>query len=152
MRKFLILPMFIALVALLACQVQFEDVSNDPEFKHLIGSRYEVISAVDAYGIRSHSKAEVGYITLIPSPGFDGSEVGFRLPVNPGSIITVLKILKSNRWPDPNMTFIVKIEGTQIPVVKEVRIDLFRGNEGTGRLQLNSSIYRNIAADSVEKS
>lgn len=144
MRRTLFLLMVIALGALVACQVQFEDVSKDPKFKHVVGSRYEVVGAVHGYGIRQHSKAEVEYITLIPPPGIEGSEVGFRVPINPGSKITVLKVLRSNRWPDPNLTLVIQLEGTQMPIGTTIRIDLFRGNEGQGLLQLNPGIYRKI--------
>ena len=147
MKKFPGLLLFITLGALVACQVRFEDVSKYPEFRHVIGSRYEVVGAVNAYGIRPHSKAEVEYITLIPPPGFDGSEIGFRVPINYGSKITVLKVLKSNRWPDPNITFVVKIEGTEMPIDSTIRIDLFRGNEGKGSLQLNPEVYQNIYSE-----
>ncbi|MFZ4878844.1 hypothetical protein ACL9RI_27485 [Janthinobacterium sp. Mn2066] len=147
MKKSFMLLMCTMLGALVACQVRFEDVSKDPEFRHVIGSRYEVVGVVDAYGIRTHSNAEVEYITFIPPPGFDGSEIGFRVPINYGSKITVLKVLKSNRWPDPNLTFVIQIEGMKMPIDKEIRIDLFRGNEGKGRLQLNPKIYRNIYSE-----
>lgn len=144
MRIKLLLLIVIALGALVACQQKFVDVSKDPKFRQVVGSRYTVVGSVEAYGIRQHSKAEVEYITLIPPPGIEGSEVGFRVPITFGSRITVLKVLRSNRWPDPNLTLVIRLEGMQMPIETTIIIDLFRGNEGKGLAQLNPSIYRNI--------
>lgn len=145
MRRTLLLLMVIAVGALVGCDVQFTDVSKKPKFRQLVGARYEVVGALDAYGIRQHSKAEVEYTTLIPPPGIAGSEVGFRITIEPGSTITVLKVLKTNRWPDPDLTLEIQLTGTRMPVETVIRIDLFRGNEGQGIAQLNPRIYRRIA-------
>jgi hypothetical protein len=144
MRRILLL-MMIALGALAGCDERFVDVSDDARFRQSVGARYEVVGAVDAYGIRHHSKAPVDYVTLIPPPGIAGSEVGFRIRLAPGSTITVRKVLKSNRWPDPDMTLEVALAGTRLPVDTQIIIDLFRGNEGPGAVQLNPRIYRRIA-------
>lgn len=141
----MLLLMLIAVCALAGCDERFADVSNNPRFRQSVGERYEVVGAVDAYGIRHHSKAPVDYVTLIPPPGIAGSEVGFRIRIEPGSTITVRKVLKSNRWPDPDMTLEVQLTGTRLPVQTVVTIDLFRGNEGDGVVQLNPRIYRRIA-------
>lgn len=141
----ILLLMLIAVCALAGGDERFADVSNDPRFRQSVGERYEVVGAVDAYGIRHHSKAPVDYVTLIPPPGIAGSEVGFRIRIEPGSTITVRKVLKSNRWPDPDMTLEVQLTGTRMPVQTVVTIDLFRGNEGDGVVQLNPRIYRRIA-------
>jgi hypothetical protein len=136
----------IAMATLPGCtwEQRLDDVSNEPKFKSVVGSRYVVARAVAAYGIREHSGAAVDYITLIPPPGIDGPEVGFRMPVRIGSTITVLKVYRTNRWPDPDMTLGVRVEGTQMPVDAGIRMDLFRGNEGEGEVGLNPDIYRKL--------
>ncbi len=144
MPKIILQLCVVAFVSLLAAcsDEKLEDVSMSPEFNAFIGNTYEVIGPVDAYGIRKHSKAPVDYIVLIPPPGVEGSEVGFRIPVDKGSRITVLKVLKSNRMFDSDKTFVVKLQGTQLPANSSIRIDLFRGNEGQNGLPLNPNIYR----------
>jgi hypothetical protein len=145
MSKRQVLLMLIAFGLLLGCfEQEFENVSGKPEFKKMLGTRYEIIGPVDAYGIRKRANSEVHYVTLIPPPGIEGYEVGFRVPVVVGSKITILSVLKSNRWPDPDMTLLVQLEGVSLPINTSVRLDLYRGNEGKGRLQLNPSIYRRI--------
>ena len=59
--------------------------------------RYVVVGQVDAYGVRRNSKAPVEYITLIPPPGVQGSEVGFQVPVRLRSTLTVRKVIRTNR-------------------------------------------------------
>lgn len=137
----------LALVVLafgLSIDLKLTDVSERPENRKEIGIRYEVIGRVDAYGIRPHSQAQVEYVTLIPPPGIAGPEVGFRAPVVAGSQVLITKVLKTNRWPDPAMTLEIKLEGTKLPADVPTRIDLFRGNEGSGALQLNPTIYRKM--------
>lgn len=129
---------------LAGCDVAFSDVSKDPKLGGLVGARYEVIGALDAYAIREHSKADVEYTTLIPAPGIAGSEVGFRIAIKQKSEITVLKVLRSNRWPDPDLALEVKLTGTSA-LIEPVRIELFRGNEEQGGAQLNPRIYRRTA-------
>lgn len=138
--------MAIALATLPACswEQRLDDVSNEPKFKNLVGTRYLVVRPVDAYGIRKHSGAAVDYITLIPPPGIAGPEVGFQTPVQTGSTLTIVKVYRSNRWPDPDMTLGVRVEGTQMPVDASIRIDLFRGNEGSGEVGLNADIYQRL--------
>jgi len=139
--------MVAALGALPGCSEQkLKDVSNDPKVKPFIGSQYEIVGLVYAYGMREHSKAPVDLITLIPPPGIEGSQVGFRTPVRVGSTITVLKVLRTNRLFDPEMDFVVSLEGTELPAEAITRVELFRGNEGTGFLQLNPAIYRKLPA------
>jgi hypothetical protein len=130
MRRTLLLRMVIVVGALVGCDVQYTDVSKDPRFRQLVGGRQEVVGALDAYGIRQHPKADVEYTTLIPPPGIAGSEVGFRVTIEPGSTITVLKTLKTNRWPDPDLTLEIGLAGTRMPVETIIRIDLFRGMKG----------------------
>lgn len=141
--------MLSAALALPACSLdeRGNDVSDQAEFQGMIGSQYVIIGAVSAYGIRKWSGAPIDYITLIPPPGIAGSEVGFTIPLVEGSKITVLKVIKTNRWPDPDMNLIVRVEGTPLPAEVPVRIALFRGNEGKRPMQLNPSIYRPRSAD-----
>ena len=143
MPKILILLMVTVLGALLACsEERLKDVSDEPAFKPVIGTQYEIVGAIDAYGIRQHSGAKVDYITLIPPPGIAGPEVGFIIPIKPGSSFTVTRVLRNNSWIDSDILFFVKMEGTQMPIDVVTRIELFRGNEGNDLLQLNPKIYR----------
>ncbi len=122
------------------------DVSEQAEFKRLVGMEYEVIGPVDAYGIRAHSQAPVDYVTLIPPPGIAGSYVGFRVQLRAGSTVVVQRVLKTNRWLDPNMSYDVALRGTQLPTTAPVRIDLFRGNEGKADAVLNPKFYRPLGS------
>lgn len=144
MKKLLLLMVFLA-----GCDFQEKqkDISSEPRSKSTIGTRYEVVGAVDAYGIRRTSQAPVDEITLIPPPGIAGPEVGFRIPVRPGSTVAVRKVIRTNRAIDPEMNLVVELEGTPMPVAVPVSIELFRGNEGKGYLQLNPKIYRRLPPD-----
>ena len=141
------IPLLISIMGLFGCSDESRiDVSQQDEFRRFVGMQFEVIGPVDAYGIRPHSQAAVEYVTLIPMPGIEGPEVGFRVRMQVGSKMTVQKVIKSNRVFDPNMSYEVQLEGTQLPTPAPVRLELFRGNEGEGRMQLNPKLYRSLRA------
>lgn len=144
--------LLISIGALSGCsEVELTDVSKTPAAKALICEQYEIVGDVDAYGIRKHSKAEVDYVTLIPPPGIAGYEVGFRIPLHRGSIVTITNVLRTNYWFDSQTAFFVALEGTSLPVKSTIRIELFRGNEGPYPLTLNPDIYRKISPRSRAK-
>ena len=132
--------------ALSGCtDLEFTDVSNESSSRALIGTQYEVVGDVDAYGIKGRPNGEVEYISLIPPPGFTGWERGFKVPLERGSIITVTKVMKTNRWLDGRDAFIVTVEGTKMPLdTAETRLELNLGNEGDGHLKVNPTIYQRI--------
>lgn len=141
-------PGSFVLVAFVGCMLlgceerQVADLSDGPEYKGLVGSRYEIIADLVAYGIRRQLNKGAEYITLIPPPGIAGLEVEFAVPIKRGSVVTVLKIVKTNRWPDSDLTLIVHLAGTPMPIEGQIRIDLFRGNEGGAGTLMNQKIYR----------
>jgi hypothetical protein len=145
MRATLIAVMYIACV-LAACTEKVKDVSGDRKYKSLIGAEYEIVGPVEAYGIRYHSKASVDSVTLVPPPGYDSFEVGFRVPIALGSKITIRQVLKTNRVFDPPMRFVVQLEGTQLPVDVPISMDIYGGNKGNADVDLNPSIYRPLPA------
>ena len=120
------------------------DVSKDPKFQARIGEEYEVIGALDAYGIRTHSGSQVQYITLIPPPGIEGPEIGYMTPVAAGSRIRILAILRTNRLFDPRMTLLVHLEGTLLPIETPIRIEMYRGNQGSDPNDLNPAVFRRV--------
>jgi hypothetical protein len=144
--KCFLAPLLLMIGMLSGCsaEVVLTDVSDSPKNRPLIGTRYAVVGNVDAYGIRQHPHGEVKYITLVPPPGFTGWERGFKVQLEYGSIVTIAKVMRTNRWLDSRDAFIVTVAGTQMPVDVETRLELFRDNEGGGRLQLNPTIYRKI--------
>lgn len=137
--------LLLTMLALAGCDgdARHDDVSAESRSREAIGARYEVVGALDAYGIRRNSAAPVDYVTLIPRPGIAGSEVGFEVPVRPGSTVTVRKVHRTTRLFD-RMTYIVELEGTSLPAAVPVRIDISRGNEGDKYLELNPKIYRKL--------
>lgn len=137
----------ISLVALTimisACgETKYTDVSTEPGYRGLVGAIYTVVGPVNAYGIRKHSKAAIEYVTVIPPPGIEGSEVGFRIPIAVGSTLTVMSVYETNRFFDSSISFGVKLTGVAIPANLPVRIDLMRGNQGADKLSLNPAVFQ----------
>lgn len=131
----------IALVA--ACDVTYTDVSANRHLAPLVGTRYEVVGPVNLYGIGTRRSGALSYITLSPMP-MDGPEFVFSREVPRGAIITVVKVLKTNRWPDSNRVFQVRLHGVPAPPDTFVTVELFLGNESTVPWKLNPMIYREL--------
>jgi hypothetical protein len=121
-----------------------EDVSAEPRSREIIGTRYEVIGQVHAHGIRPHSQAPVEHVVLLPPPGIAGTMIAWREPVRKGSIITVRKVVRTNRLFDGNMNLDVDLEGTPLPVSAPVTVQLMRENKGEGYLQPNPAVFRKL--------
>lgn len=126
--------------------VVLTDVSTDPDYRDLVGDEFEIVGAVDLYGIRQHSKAPVEYRTLIPPPGIGGYEVASRHPLEIGTRITVAKVMRTTRWLDCGTAFIVSIEGEPTDPGVDTTLELNRGNKGASCRELNPKIYRKIRA------
>ena len=125
------------------------DVSNDPDYRELVGEGFEIVGAVDLYGIRQHSKAPVEYRTLIPPPGIGGYEVAYRRPLERGARITVTKVMRTNRWFDCGIAFIVSIDKEPADPGVDTTLELNRGNKGGSCRELNPKIYRRDLAPST---
>ena len=94
----IVLAILVAVTVSACSEVKLTDVSLHADYKPIVGAQYEVMGTLYAHGIRRHAQAPVHYITLVPPPGFDGSEVGFRVPIELGSRITITRVMRTNRW------------------------------------------------------
>jgi hypothetical protein len=131
----------IALLA--ACDVTYTDVSNNRHLAPLVGTRYQVLGQVTMYGIGTRRSGALSYITLSPMP-MDGPEFVFSRELPRGAVITVEKVLKTNRWPDSNRVFQVRLHGVPVPPDTFVTVELFRGNESDIPWKLNPALYREL--------
>lgn len=121
-----------------------EDVSGRPEYKQIVGSRYEVVGKLEAYGVGENPYKRIEYVLLMPVYGYTGSEIGFDVPVQPGSKVTVTHVYRSIMPFSRSLTLGVQLQGTDLPVEAPVRIILRDGNEGKSPVSLNPDFYKKI--------
>lgn len=135
-----------SLWALAGCDTRerYEDASVEARSREVIGARHEVVGPVQAHGFRQHSRAPVEHVLLIPQPGIDGPEIGFRVPVRQGSTVTVRKVLQSDRMLEHDINLEVDLEGTPLPASAPCTIRLVWQNKGRGYVELNPKIYRKL--------
>jgi len=131
--------------ALASCTYREDDVSNHPQARELIGTKYKVVHDIRAYGVRPHSGAEAEYIVITAPPGFTGPEVAFEDTVHAGAELTVLKVLKTNRLLDDPYTVIVRLDHTDLHTALPIQLELFNTNVGASALSLNPAFYQRIA-------
>jgi hypothetical protein len=130
--------------ALASCTYRENDVSNHPQARELIGTKYKVVQDIRAYGVRPHSGAEAQYIIITAPPGFSGPEVAFEDTVHAGAELTVLKVLKTNRLLDDPYTVIVRLDRTDLHSALPIQLELFNTNVGASALSLNPAFYQRI--------
>ena len=142
---YLFLLVCTAMLAACSCEVTYADVSHHEEYRNVVGTRYEIVGEVDAYGIARHSKAPADYITLIARPGIAGAEVVFEAPVPRGATVTVTRVYQTNRIMfESGITLEVELHGAGLPLRGWTLIDLNRGSEGPGPAGFNPAIYRKL--------
>ena len=117
-------------------QTTYEDVSEQKQYKSLIGLEYRVV--------RRHSKADVEYVVLQPPPGLTGSEVGFKRLIPQGTILKIKRVLMTNRWFDPPLSLEIMLLNFDLASSARVIIDLMQGNELANTYSLNPNIYQKI--------
>ena len=137
------MPLIAFTMMLSACgETKYADVSTQPGYREMVGVTYTIVGPVSAYGIRKHSKAAMEFVSVIPPPGIDGPEVGFRIPIMLGATLTVVSVYKTNRVFDPDISLGVKLNEVDIPANLPIRVDLMRGNQGADKLSLNPAMFR----------
>jgi hypothetical protein len=89
-----ILPVIVFLFS--SCIAEYEDISNSPEAKALVGRDYILLRPLVAHGIADfrNLSEEVEYYVLMPPPGIAGPEVVERLEISEGSHVSVTKVMK----------------------------------------------------------
>ena len=145
MKNFYKIIIFLFIAGLMGCYSEkFVDISNEEGYSKLIGKTYEITGPVIGHGIRKHSNASVDYVTLMPPPGIGGHQIAFANLVPVGSKIKIVKVLKSNRLIDSDITLMIEIYEGDFTSDVPVRIDLTRGNEGSKSTLLNEKFYKKI--------
>lgn len=129
---------------LVACGQETQvDVSKSPSYATTIGTQYEIVGRLLAYGIRQHSQAPIEYVTLMPPPGIMGSSIVPLGEVPLGAVVTVIAVHRTNRVIDDPHTFVVSVSQSATLTAYPTRIDRFRGNEGNaGPLALNEAVFK----------
>jgi hypothetical protein len=111
----------------------------------MIGRRYLVSDEVKIYAIYGfESPAKVVCVTLLPPPGIAGPEVAQVLPVAAGSVVTIRQVYESNRWDLDDITYIVDLQGTEVPWHVPIRLDTGMGNTAFNDLELTHKYYKRI--------
>ena len=120
------------------------DLTLTSPYTQVVGTQYQTIAALDAYGIyQDLDKKVISYIELIPGVGISGPEVAFKKRIAKGQKITILSAWRERKLLHSNVYYVVTLQDEGLPDDIQVRIDLSRGNEGEG-VELNPSIYERI--------
>jgi hypothetical protein len=120
------------------------DLSLTGQYAQVVGSEYDVISEVDAYGIYEDlDRKVIAYIELIPGVGISGPEVAFKKRIAKGQKIKVLSAWRERKLLYSDVYYVVALQDEGLPRDIQVRIGLSRGNEGGGA-ELNPHVYERI--------
>lgn len=135
-------------VAMLAhgCGGQSEqDLSSVAPYAEMIGAEYEVLADnLELYGVYGFDNPSVvAWLTLVPPPGFDGSEVAFRCPIPAGQRFRITAVRKRPVLLDSDIYYLVDLLGATVPERLPIELPLLRGNQGEGH-EPNARLYRRI--------
>ena len=138
------IAMILLLTSSCSWRVSYTDVSDKERYRHLVGAKYETIKWVTAYFMRWHPSETLEYVTIEAPPGFAGRDIKSKVLLEPGTIIVVNQVMESNRLLECDISFIVTVEGLDVPPGIPVQLDLFSGNQGDGCPSVNPEAYRLI--------
>ena len=137
---------FLAIGFLFAgCQQQFDDISSNENYAHLIDTRYQSLQVLRLQGIRTdrNSRDSVDYYTLTTSPGYDGREVISIRYLSSGIEFTINQILRCNNcfFGAPEF-FHIDILSEDIPTGIPTRLYGLKIEGADGRVELDPNYFR----------
>ena len=143
--RYLIIPIVLFGVPLFLFISSIQKTSVKPNYKVLIGARYEIIGEVNAHGWRDFPKKNLISISLIPGGfGVQNRTVAFRKPVKLGSIFQIKRVEKAYDLFWPYYVIAGELTGSGLPPDIEVDLTtLWEENVGVGA-ELNPKIYRRL--------
>ena len=144
---FLLLTFFLA-----SCfSVTYKDISSDPRYKDIIGTKYNTKVDLLVLGIVLHlkNKDHVDFYTITTLPGFSGPEVIYESSLKKGAILEVVGVEVCTMCLPDRMHYLVKIINDDHNYsANKVRIksgtDNYSMDKETGVGMLNPVIYSRV--------
>ena len=143
--------MVFGLGLLTGCKAKYKDISDDPEYRHLLNNKYETLSKLNVYGVNAYGNPDNDSIDLyvVVNFGYDGHEVLSRKFLDKDTEFVILRVKSCT-----NCLFQKLIE-YQISVVSEsplknvtqpVYLSDVKNNmvveDGEGRIGLDSTVFK----------
>ena len=143
-NPFTVLLALATMIPIVACADRREEVTHLKPYSEMVGAKYRIAGNVAAYGIyRYPQRDKILYAAIIPEPGIAGPEVAYRTQIPVGAILSIQKAIKSSALLSSTIEYSVTVTLEQISKDVELRLELSRGNEGSG-LSLNPKFYERI--------
>lgn len=78
---------------LTGCNQEFEDISSQKNYRHLVNKEYRTIQALLIHGLtKDNNRRIIDYYAMTTRPGMGGPEVLSSARIEVGSIIRIIKI------------------------------------------------------------
>tara|TARA_B110001450_G_scaffold63288_1_gene60069 strand:+ start:494 stop:976 length:483 start_codon:yes stop_codon:yes gene_type:complete len=86
--------MVFGLGLLTGCKAKYKDISDDPEYRHLLNNKYETLSKLNVYGVNAYGNPDNDSIDLyvVVNFGYDGHEVLSRIFLDKDTEFVILRV------------------------------------------------------------
>lgn len=142
-RKYLYILLTIFLSA--CAQLSYEDVSSYPEYKPILGKKFEISEDMWAISVTADKnyKKITDYVVIVPGVGFSGPEVVRRDVLEKGTIFEVSKVWISKSIISKKIVLIVKLDNEKY-ADSQVRVKIGSSIEGDN-FGLNQRIFSMVS-------
>lgn len=130
---------------------KYKDISQDPQYSHFIGQKYQSINPLLIYGVTRDLKPpkQVQWFNITGPPGIGGPEIVTRGQLEPGSVFQIKKVLDCiNCLVSSSVEFRVDLLSTNDYSKQEIKIDdTFEGGLFTtidNKIQINPNLFKKI--------
>lgn len=119
-----------------------EDLSANPDYVAVVGSRYKIVGAVIINGVIDLEQSDniIDWYSFFPSPGIIGTEVVSSADLPKGTEFAVKRILRRRTLFGRVLLLEVRLDGIALNPPAPTYIGVYGGNEGSGLL-LNEKLY-----------
>ena len=140
------LPLLLALAfALFGCQQQFDDISSDKNYTHLINETYQSLQVLRLHGVtqdRNYAKL-IDYYAVTALPGMSGPEIVSVRALDAGSVFEIEQILRCNNCLLTSPVVIsINILSENLPPEVPIKLYRLRVEGADGRVELDPDYFR----------
>ena len=142
--------LLLAVFLQLGCRQEFDDVSAEAQFSHLIGVQYEALVSLRVQGITTDSNyspvVDFYYLSVTPEVEHKGPEVVVTSTFPVGEKLKVIKVLKcKNCFFSSSVDIAVAMESEKIESGKAILVAHELIGLKEGRIALKSTFFKELS-------
>jgi len=151
LRIFSYMVLLLAIFLQSGCRQEFDDVSHEAQFSHLIGVQYETLVSLRVQGITMDSNyspiVDFYYLSVTPEVEHKGPEVVVTRKFPVGEKLKVIKVLKcKNCVFSSSVDVVVAMELVGVESGKNILVEHDLIGLKEGRIALRSKFFKELSS------